>query len=215
MIHLRNIAFHYADAVIVEDLTMELEAGAMLCLYGPSGCGKSTILDLVAGLLPPLAGERRLGSQRLGYAFQEPRLLPWRRVRRNLEIALSAWIPQEKIEAAAGRWLERFGLEEAADKFPAELSGGMARRVNLARAFAIEPEILLLDEPFAFLDGDSAETIRDAIREAHRQGSTILLVTHVREAIDALNATCVTIESQPIRLRIREKSPAAAKGGTT
>lgn len=173
-----------ADGVahhVLADFRLTLPVGAVGALVGPSGCGKTTLLRLVAGLDQNYDGEIHLPAHgRLGMVFQEPRLLPWRTVIDNLRIVA----PQAHDDALAAL-LDELGLAEHAAHFPRQLSLGLARRVALARALAIEPDLLLLDEPLVSLDAALARDLREkiaALIEARR--ITTLIVTHdLREAI--------------------------------
>ena len=162
--------------VIIEDLRFELGEGEIVALVGPSGCGKTTTLRIVAGLDTAFEGEvvwSRGRAPRIGAVFQEPRLLPWRTVRQNIALV------RPPHPARVPALLAELGLEHAADLYPPALSLGMARRVALARAFAVEPGLLLLDEPFVSLDPAMAETARQALVHAWRaRGCAGLLVTH-------------------------------------
>jgi len=201
MIALDHVAFAYpGKGLVLEDVSLRLEPGAMVCLFGPSGCGKSTTLDIVAGLRSPRHGVRRVDSRRIGYAFQEPRLLPWRSVLDNVRIGLTGWLTHHEADTAAMAWVSRLGLGAAASSRPAELSGGMRRRADLARACAVRPDILLLDEPFAFLDGETCGTVAQAVRELHGTGVTVLMVSHVRDWADRLAARILEISGTPVRL---------------
>ena len=166
---------------VLADLRLSLSAGAVGALVGPSGCGKTTLLRLVAGLDREYDGDIRLPAYgRLGMVFQEPRLLPWRTVIDNLRIAA----PDAHDDAIVAL-LNDLGLAEHAAHFPRQLSLGLARRVSLARALAVDPDLLLLDEPLVSLDAARARELREkiaALVEARRV--TTLLVTHdLREAI--------------------------------
>jgi ABC-type nitrate/sulfonate/bicarbonate transport system ATPase subunit len=167
-------------------LSLQAEAGEFVALVGPSGCGKTTFLNIVAGLDRHFTGEMRLAARpdgtpaRVGYVFQEPRLLPWRTVHENLELVLEP--PQA---GAITDVLKAVGLEGARDLYPAQLSLGMSRRVAIARAFAIAPDVLLMDEPFVSLDHDSVEQMRQVLLSLWRaRPTTVLFVTHdLREAL--------------------------------
>ncbi|MBN2452546.1 MAG: ABC transporter ATP-binding protein [Lentisphaeria bacterium] len=200
MIALNHVGYGYPGKTVLEDVTLTVEAGAMICLLGPSGIGKSTILDIVAGLRHPRTGSRRVATRRIGYAFQEPHLLPWRTVLDNVRIGLAGWFQRPDAETRAWIWLERLGLTECAGRRPAELSGGMRRRVNLARALAADADLLLLDEPFAFLDPAVIERVRHAVGEEHRRGKTVVMVTHVQEQVAALEPRVVPLTRAPVRL---------------
>jgi NitT/TauT family transport system ATP-binding protein len=171
-------SFVSADGVsveIVRGLKLRLEAGGFGAMIGPSGCGKTTILHIAAGLDPDFIGERRIPGSRLGIVFQEPRLLPWRTVAENIRLVLPAHGSLDDLSDL----VETLGLGSHLAHYPGELSLGLARRVAIARAFAVRPDFLLLDEPFVSLDETVAARLREEVAvltERHRM--TTLLVTH-------------------------------------
>jgi len=165
----------------LEGLRLNLPAGQAGAVVGPSGCGKTTLLRLIAGLDRDFIGHvERPAHGRLGMVFQEPRLLPWRNVTDNLRIAA----PQASEEEIAAL-LDELALSDHAAHFPSELSLGLARRVALARALAVKPDLLLLDEPLVSLDSALARDLRDKIAALiDEKRITTLIVTHdLREAI--------------------------------
>lgn len=172
--------------VALAQLSLQVAAGEFVALVGPSGCGKTTFLNIVAGLDRDFAGDIRLASRpdgqpaRVGYVFQEPRLLPWRTVYENIALVLP---PQR--DAVVNDMLQAVGLAKAQALYPPQLSVGMSRRVAIARAFAIEPDLLLMDEPFVSLDHDTVEQLRDLLLGLwHARPTTVLFVTHdIREAL--------------------------------
>ena len=172
--------------VALAGLSLEVAAGEFVALVGPSGCGKTTFLNIVAGLDRDFAGDLRLAPRpdgrpaRVGYVFQEPRLLPWRTVYENIALVL----PPHRAETVRDM-LRAVGLPMAQDLYPPQLSVGMSRRVAIARAFAIEPDLLLMDEPFVSLDHDTVEQLRDLLLKLwHARPTTVLFVTHdMREAL--------------------------------
>ena len=165
-----------ARVEVVRGLHLRLEPGAFGVLIGPSGCGKTTILHIAAGLDSNFTGERRVpGDGNLAIVFQEPRLLPWRTVADNIRIALPAHQSLENL----GDLIDTLGLGSHLTRYPGELSLGLARRTAIARAFAIRPKVLLLDEPFVSLDAEVAASLRqELIALTARDGITTLLVTH-------------------------------------
>ncbi|MEM9223235.1 MAG: ATP-binding cassette domain-containing protein [Pseudomonadota bacterium] len=169
---------------VLRDLSMEMKVGAFTCIVGPSGCGKTTTMRILAGLEAEFTGtiDRRLSTARISYAFQEPRLLPWRTVAQNVALALGDAKPQSSLVSEA---LTDVGLVGLGERYPAQLSLGQARRVSLARAFAVEPDVLFLDEPFVSLDEAGAQRLRALLLDLwQRHGATVLMVTHnVREAV--------------------------------
>ncbi|MCS7251248.1 MAG: ABC transporter ATP-binding protein [Thermoflexus sp.] len=180
------------EILALREVSLTLRPGEFVCLVGPSGCGKTTLLRILAGLLLPTRGEVWLREQplrgpdrRVGIVFQKDSLLPWRTAMENvrLPLELGGWPPLEAMERAK-ELLEQVGLKGFEQAYPQELSGGMQRRVALARALAADPEILLLDEPFAALDAITRERLNEALVELwERQRKTVLMVTHdVQEA---------------------------------
>jgi len=151
-IQLNQVSKAFAGETVLQDVSLTIDSSEIVCILGPSGCGKTTLLRLIAGLLKPDAGEV-VRNGRIGYVFQEPRLLPWRTVRDNVAFGLKArGMEREKRDAIAEAYLSRLGLSRVASSFPHQLSGGMRQRVSLGRALAIDPDLLLLDEPFKSLD---------------------------------------------------------------
>jgi len=177
----------------IKDLQFSASAGEFIAIVGPSGAGKSTLLNLIAGLdtafegdiqwQPPVASTAASPNHpppRLGYLFQESRLMPWLTVRQNLTLVCPTL-----GEAELAQWLDKVGLIGSANLFPGQLSGGMQRRVALLRAFIVEPELLLMDEPFQSLDAPTAQQLRGLLFELWSQRQpTVLFVTHdLREAL--------------------------------
>jgi ABC-type nitrate/sulfonate/bicarbonate transport system ATPase subunit len=164
---------------------LSLNPGEFVCLVGPSGCGKTTLLNIIANLDTDYDGEISVGQQhmhpKIGYIFQNPRLLPWRTVRENIELVLDSPSAPQIIDSL----LEIMQLTESQHVYPERLSLGMSRRVSIIRAFAIDPEILLMDEPFVSLDAATATQVRELLLKLWRQRPhTVLFVTHdLREAI--------------------------------
>jgi ABC-type nitrate/sulfonate/bicarbonate transport system ATPase subunit len=166
---------------VLSELALTLRNGEVGALVGPSGCGKTTLLRIIAGLDHDYEGTLQLPDHgRLGMVFQEPRLLPWRTVEQNVRLAAP-----EATDAALAALFRALGLDAHRDHFPGELSLGLARRVALARAFAVEPDLLLLDEPFVSLDAALATRLREELADlVNSRPVTTLLVTHdVEEAI--------------------------------
>lgn len=158
---------------ILADVTLELAVGEWLCLVGPSGCGKSTLLRLIAGLDTPDSGSIDYHGQ-LALLFQQPRLLPWLTALDNVRLVLA-----QRDATVALHWLTQMQVAELASAYPAQLSGGQQRRVALARAFAIQPQLLLLDEPLVSLDAPSAEQLRTTLASWwQQQRASLLHVTH-------------------------------------
>jgi len=166
----------------IRDLSLELKPESMTVLMGPSGCGKTTLLRTVAGLDDQYTGEIDMPpSARLGFMFQEPRLLPWRTVRQNIELVCAPGFSEQDLQTLA----EAVGVDDMLQRYPQELSLGLARRAALARAFSTEPDLLLLDEPFVSLDERTADRLRSLLLDVwSARPTTAVMVTHnPREAI--------------------------------
>lgn len=154
MLHLDNVTLAHGEQIVIEDLNLQLSQGQRLGITGASGVGKTTILQSVAGLLPVRAGTIKNSFERIAYVFQQPRLLPWRSACDNVALPLrNRGMDKSTAQETAVHWLERLSLPNTKWRaYPSALSGGMAQRVSLARAFALQPDLLLLDEPFSALD---------------------------------------------------------------
>lgn len=203
----RNVSIAYAgrsgDIVLaIDHIDLSVARGEFVCLLGPSGCGKTTFLNAVAGFLLVSAGELTLHGKPItrpgpdrAMVFQQPGLLPWRDVLHNVTFGLemSGRMKGREAAAHAGALLELVGLADFARSYPHQLSGGMQQRVNLARALAVAPELLLLDEPFASVDAQTRETLQvELLSICQRAEVTALFVTHdIGEAVFLADRVCV------------------------
>jgi NitT/TauT family transport system ATP-binding protein len=165
---------------VLKDLDLAVGAGEFLCILGPSGCGKSTLLNVLAGLDNVYEGQVCVSGGRVGYLFQEPRLLPWLTADENLDFALtSCQVPTSRWSELKSHYLAMTGLSEYRDYYPNQISGGMAQRLALVRALCVEPAILLMDEPFSGLDEITARRLRsDLLSIWEETRKTIVFVTH-------------------------------------
>jgi NitT/TauT family transport system ATP-binding protein len=194
---------HGADAVAALDrISIEVPSGQFACIVGASGCGKSTLLSLIAGLDAPTSGRVQVDGGRPALMFQEPALLPWLTVARNVELPLRLRrVARVEREWEVQRLLRLVNLEQFAGKRPHELSGGMRQRVAMARALAQSSDVLLLDEPFGALDAITRDVLhKDLTRIWRETGSTIVFVTHnVREAV-RLGDRVILLKPRPGRI---------------
>ncbi len=202
-VSIRSKTYRAADGsqlVAVRDLEFSVEAGRFACLVGPSGCGKTTILRAILGLDPDYDGTIALpgGGGRPAMVFQEPTLLPWRTVEQNVRLALG----DQRVDASLDDLFRTLGLGDLRGFFPAELSLGLARRAALARAFAVEPSLLLLDEPFVSLDEKTATRLRALLMKVWQsRPTTALMVTHnLREAVE-LADLIILLSDRPARVQ--------------
>jgi NitT/TauT family transport system ATP-binding protein len=187
VIRFRDVDKSFNGLTVLKGINFEVKRLEVVALSGPSGSGKTTLLRLVSGLLKPDRGAIEVGSNRIGYIFQDHRLLPWRTAEDNISLVLKA-AGNSRAEARekARSWLDRMGLAGFYNYYPGQLSGGMLQRVSIARAFAIEPEIMLMDEPFSSLDADLADSLLRDLKQVLRQHkATVVFVTH--DFVEALN----------------------------
>jgi len=196
-----------SDLPVLDQLTLPVEEGEFVVILGPSGCGKSTLLRTVAGLEAPTSGRIVLRGQPVeGWSrdrtliFQEYTLFPWLTARQNVAFGLRLMGKSEaERNQLADHWLERLGLGEFAGYYPHELSGGMKQRVALGRALAVDPAVLLMDEPFAAVDALTRSRLQKEVRRICK-GKTVLFVTHsIREAI-LLADRIVILSHRPARV---------------
>jgi len=185
---------------IFRDFRLDVAKGEFLALLGPSGLGKTTLLNIVAGLDTDYRGAVRFEPPlpRVAYAFQNPRLLPWRTVLENVALVL----PADAAGGEAARAvLEEVGIADLAGAYPERLSLGQQRRVALARAFAVAPDILLMDEPFTSLDEATSRRLRDLLRRLlAKRPATVMFVTHDEREADELANRVVRLEGTPVRV---------------
>jgi ABC-type nitrate/sulfonate/bicarbonate transport system ATPase subunit len=194
LVEFRDLDVTYPGGIVaVKNFNLSVSAGEFVVILGPSGCGKSTVLQVVAGLLPPTSGRVEVagkinpppGKDR-GFVFQHAGLLPWFDIFTNIEIGLRAkGMSRKAARAVSQRYVGAMGLEGFGHLYPHQLSGGMQQRVGVARAFAIDPPILLMDEPFAALDAQTRLLLQEElIRLWEGSGKTIIFVTHsIEEAV--------------------------------
>ena len=210
ILKLSNVSYSYhtpgGETKALADLSFTLMPGEFTAVVGPSGCGKSTLLSLIAGLMQPEAGNMSLGgmpltenSSKIGYMLQHDHLFEWRTVYRN--VILGAEIRGKvtpQIRARAEQLLEQYGLERFARSRPSELSGGMRQRAALIRTLLLDPELLLLDEPFSALDYQTRLTVSDDIGQIiRRSGKTALLVTHDLSEAVSLSDRVIVLSKRP------------------
>ena len=210
-VSLRGVTKAYDGGVMaLGPLDLDVRRGEFVSLLGPSGCGKSTALRLIAGLAAPTSGTVQLShheggtrpGRRIGFVFQEPTLMPWTSVEENVRLPLRlAAVPSAEADARVNEALARVGLSEFADGYPRELSGGMKMRVSLARALVTDPDILLMDEPFAALDEITRFRLNNDLLALWRHlKKTVIFVTHsVFESV-YLSQRVIVMTSRPGRL---------------
>jgi NitT/TauT family transport system ATP-binding protein len=186
----------------LRDVSFEVRAGEFVTVVGPSGCGKSTLLRIASGLETNTAGSVAVNRSSLGYVFQDATLLPWRSVRRNIELLAELQRTDRATRGAAAQAaIELVGLDGFADKYPRQLSGGMRMRASLARSLVLQPDVFLFDEPFGALDEITRERLNDELlRLFALQGFASLFITHsIAEAV-FLSTRVLVMSARPGRI---------------
>jgi len=202
----RNNNEEKKDFTAIENVNLTVDKGEFLAIVGPSGCGKSTLLDIIAGLSKPNSGEIYIDNKLItkpdldrGIVMQGYALFPWRTVRKNVEFGLEIKkVPKNQRKEIIDKYIDMVGLNEFKDRFPYELSGGMKQRVAIARALAYDPEVLLMDEPFAAVDAQTREILQDELlRIWEETNKTIIFVTHSIDEAVALADRVAVMSANP------------------
>ncbi len=209
----RELNFYYGFTQILKEIDFSLEEGKIISIVGPSGGGKTTLLKLCAGLLDVTEGEIENSFSSSAFAFQDPRLLPWKTSLENIMMPLHVKMKESELKEKATELALKFGLERSdLVKYPQDLSGGMRQRVSFARALIGEPKLLFLDEPFSALDIGLKKELQSFVLEAcERQKMSVLFITHdVMEAIK-LSDTILLLKSDPGEIVARYEIETAHK----
>ena len=216
LLELKQVSKSYPHAKgslrVLNEMSFSIERGEFIAIVGPSGCGKSTLLRIVNGIVPATSGQVLYNGQQVdginpecAIVFQSFALLPWLSVKANIELGLEARrLPPAERERLATRYIDKVGLDGFEEAYPRELSGGMKQRVGLARALAVEPAVLLMDEPFSALDALTAiglrEELLDLWQAADSPVNTIIMVTHIIEEAVELADRILVLSTGPGRL---------------
>ncbi|HKD70129.1 MAG TPA: ABC transporter ATP-binding protein [Candidatus Binataceae bacterium] len=216
LLELKSISMEFARAKgrlrVLENISVTIEQGQFVAIVGPSGCGKSTMLRIVNGLINPTSGQVVYEGHQLdginlecALVFQSFALLPWLSVKANVEMGLEArGVPPKERESRAGIYIDKVGLDGFEEAYPRELSGGMKQRVGFARALAVEPKLLLMDEPFSALDALTAITLREELLDMWQAPDmpvhTMVIVTHIIEEAVELADRVIVMAATPGRI---------------
>jgi NitT/TauT family transport system ATP-binding protein len=211
-LEVRAVSKRYAIPVL-DGVSLQADKGEFVCLLGPNGCGKTTLLRILGGLEPPTAGEVRFdgrpieygggGDLHVGVVFQEDRLLPWMTLADNVALVLKPQGrgPGDRRETAR-RYLGFVGLAGFEGYYPSRVSGGMRQRAAIARALAVEPDLLLMDEPFGSLDAQNRRIMQAEVKRIWAEtGKTIVFVTHAIEEAVSIGTTLIMMSARPARVR--------------
>ena len=197
---------------VLDRVSLDIRQGEFVSIIGPSGCGKTTLMNIAAGFQQPTEGSVRLDGRPIegpgperGVIFQEYGVFPWLTVRQNIEFGLK--LGASKVDAAqreetVARYMKLMGLSDFANHFPKHLSGGMRQRLAIARAYAVKPEFLLMDEPFGALDAQTRSAMQDLLLDVLREEEkTVMLITHSVEEAVYLSSRIVVMTARPTRIR--------------
>jgi NitT/TauT family transport system ATP-binding protein len=197
---------------VVDDVSYEIEQGEFVSIIGPSGCGKTTMMNMVAGFVTPTAGTVKVNGEIVrgpgpdrGVIFQEYGVFPWLSVRDNIAFGLKLRanrVSEAKRNEICDRYMRLMGLSDFADAYPKMLSGGMRQRLALARAYAVKPQFLLMDEPFGALDAQTRSSMQDLLLEVLQvEGKTVMLITHSVEEAIYLSHRIIVMTARPTKIR--------------
>jgi NitT/TauT family transport system ATP-binding protein len=198
------------EFVALEDFSLTVNKGEFITIVGPSGCGKSTLLDIVSGLVKPKSGNIVINGRTVtgpaldrGFIMQGYALLPWRTVRKNIAYGLEVkHVPFKERPEIVQKYINMVGLQGFEERYPNELSGGMRQRAAIARSLAYDPDVLLMDEPFAAVDAQTRETLQNELLRIWEQtGKTIIFITHSIEEAVLLASRVVVMTSCPGRIK--------------
>lgn len=197
LIRIDHVSKSFGELSVLDDISFSVEKGEIICVLGPSGCGKSTLLNILAGLSDPDEGEIVRESEKVGYVFQEDRLLPWKSVYDNISL-----VSPENPKAFVLSIIEKIGLKGFEDSYPNSLSGGMKQRCSIARAFNYNSDLLLMDEPFKSLDYMlSLKMIKELILLWENRKNSIIFVTHDIDEALLLGDKIVLLTDRPTKIK--------------
>lgn len=215
-IRFQNVGVDFPTAngpmTVVDGVDLDIRQGEFVSIIGPSGCGKTTLMNIVGGFVKPSRGQVLLDGQPVtapgpdrGVMFQEYGVFPWLTVRANIEFGLKLSANRKRLKDRAGivdRYLGLMGLTDFSDHFPKHLSGGMRQRLAIARAYAVQPEFLLMDEPFGALDAQTRSAMQDLLLQVlAAEGKTVMLITHSVDEAIYLSSRIVVVTARPARVR--------------
>ncbi|GIF09235.1 ABC transporter ATP-binding protein [Actinoplanes siamensis] len=223
MIRFESVTKKFRGVTALQNVDLEIGRGEFLVIVGPSGCGKSTLLDLLGGLAEPTGGRILIDGAPVtgpgldrGVVFQQYALLPWRTAQGNVEFGLEAkHVPRKERAGRAREYLDLVGLAGFHDRYPHELSGGMKQRVAIARSLAFDPDVLLMDEPFAALDAQTRDGLQDELlRIQEMTGKTVVFITHGIEEAVYLGQRVAVMTSRPGRIKQVVEVPIDSRSAT-
>ena len=209
-VQVNHLTKRFGDLLILDDISFEINKGEFVCIVGPTGCGKTTFLNLLTGLLEPTEGEILIDGERadpkkhsISFVFQEPSAFPWLTAQQNIEYGLRIKKkPEQEIVSQREKIIGLLGLEKYRDAYPHEMSVSMEQRVVIGRAFALNPDLLLMDEPYGQMDIKMRYYLEDeVIRLWQATGSTVLFITHNLEEATYLAERVLILTNKPAKIK--------------
>jgi len=202
VIHVRNLVKYYGKELVLDSVSLEVYKGESIGIVGPNGAGKSTLLKIIAGIEPYDGGELAVKG-RIGFVPQETILLPWRTLRSNILLAAKLRrIPRDEADEKLERAARILGISEYLDYYPGQVSGGTARKAQILMALIVNPDILLLDEPFTGLDANAIEALQSTLRELRETFElTVVTVSHMIDELMALSDRIYVLTHKPARVK--------------
>ena len=209
-VQVNHLTKRFGDLLVLDDISFEINKGEFVCIVGPTGCGKTTFLNLLTGLLEPTEGEMLIDGERadpkkhsISFVFQEPSAFPWLTAQQNIEYGLRIKKkPEQEIVSQREKIIGLLGLEKYRDAYPHEMSVSMEQRVVIGRAFALNPDLLLMDEPYGQMDIKMRYYLEDeVIRLWQATGSTVLFITHNLEEATYLAERVLILTNKPAKIK--------------
>ena len=209
-VQVNHLTKRFGDLLVLDDISFEINKGEFVCIVGPTGCGKTTFLNLLTGLLEPTEGEILIDGERadpkkhsISFVFQEPSAFPWLMAQQNIEYGLRIKKkPEQEIVSQREKIIGLLGLEKYRDAYPHEMSVSMEQRVVIGRAFALNPDLLLMDEPYGQMDIKMRYYLEDeVIRLWQATGSTVLFITHNLEEATYLAERVLILTNKPAKIK--------------
>ncbi len=213
-IEVRNLTKRFGDLLVLDDINFDVADGEFVAIVGPTGCGKTTFLNALSRLIPITSGHIRIDGvdadpkkHNISFVFQEPTCLPWRTVRENVAYGMEVkGLPREEIDARLEKILELVGLTQCANLYPNQISASMLQRIAVSRAFAVNPDLLLMDEPYGQLDVKLRFYLEDELVNLWKKlGSTVLFITHNIEEAVYVAERILVLSNKPTKIKAEVK----------
>lgn len=213
-VQVRHLTKKFGDLTVLNDISFDIKQGKFVCIVGPTGCGKTTFLNLLVKLMEPTSGEILIDGEpadpkkhNLSFVFQEPSAFPWLTVAENIRFGLETKKrPKEEVERTTNKILDLLGLQKYRDKYPHEMSTSTEQRIVIGRSFAMEPDLLLMDEPYGQMDLKLRYYLEDEVLKLKKEtNSTVIFITHNIEEAVYLADRCLILSQKPTTIKEKVK----------